>query len=354
MYIRMIKERKQPDIWSQRYAALVQRPWQLGFCCLVCGVALLFLGVALGGGTREHIVPVGTLVAGTIAAFVALGQLQVTRQRHEEQTKADLRRRITESFAKAVEQLGSDKLEVRLGGIYTLERIAHESADDYWPTMETLTAFVRERTRWKESDDNAVSGTVSRFYRSEPTQQFERGAPTDIAAVLTVINRRFSEDRIREADAGWRFDLRGVDFRHFVLRNAHLGRVFLTGAHLEGAFLNNAHLEEAILTNAHLEGAHLADAHLEKASLVGACLEGAYLADAHLEGAYLDNAHLSEVFFSGAHLNGAFLRGAHLNGVDLSRAIGVTQDQLDHSNGNEATVLPEGLDRPVRWMRVSK
>jgi hypothetical protein len=31
---------------------------------------------------------------------------------------ADRQRRITESFSKAVEQLSSDKLEVRLGGIY--------------------------------------------------------------------------------------------------------------------------------------------------------------------------------------------------------------------------------------------
>jgi hypothetical protein len=38
---------------------------------------------------------------------------------------------IIESFTKAVEQLGSDKLQVRLGGIYTLERITRESDVDY-------------------------------------------------------------------------------------------------------------------------------------------------------------------------------------------------------------------------------
>ena len=35
------------------------------------------------------------------------------------------------------------------GGIYTLERIAHDSLDDYWTVMETLTTFVRERAKWK-------------------------------------------------------------------------------------------------------------------------------------------------------------------------------------------------------------
>jgi len=31
---------------------------------------------------------------------------------------------ITDRYTKAVEQLGSDKLDVRIGGIYALERIA--------------------------------------------------------------------------------------------------------------------------------------------------------------------------------------------------------------------------------------
>jgi hypothetical protein len=34
---------------------------------------------------------------------------------------------ITDRFSKAIDQLGSDKLEIRLGGIYALERIAQES-----------------------------------------------------------------------------------------------------------------------------------------------------------------------------------------------------------------------------------
>ena len=72
--------------------------------------------------------------------------------RHFAQTDADRQRRITESFAKAVEQLGSDKLEVRLGGIYSLERISKESPDDYWTVMENLTAFVRERSRRNEAE----------------------------------------------------------------------------------------------------------------------------------------------------------------------------------------------------------
>ena len=54
---------------------------------------------------------------------------------------------ITERFTRAIEQLGSEKMAIRLGGIYALERIANDSDKDYWPIIETLTAYVRERAR---------------------------------------------------------------------------------------------------------------------------------------------------------------------------------------------------------------
>ena len=56
---------------------------------------------------------------------------------------------ITERFTRAVDQLGAiDQLgnpaiEIRLGGIYALKRIANESDKDYWSIMEILTAYVR-------------------------------------------------------------------------------------------------------------------------------------------------------------------------------------------------------------------
>src|SRR6202035_4853458 len=54
--------------------------------------------------------------------------------------------RTHERFAKAVEQLASDRsngsprTEARLGGIYALERLLGDSEHEYWPIMEVLTA----------------------------------------------------------------------------------------------------------------------------------------------------------------------------------------------------------------------
>jgi hypothetical protein len=81
--------------------------------------------------------------------------VQVTEQGH-----------ITERYTKAIELLGDDKLTVRLGGIYALERIATDSARDQWTIMEVLSAFVRdssdpiERFR-RSSQNNSTSVTLT-------------------------------------------------------------------------------------------------------------------------------------------------------------------------------------------------
>lgn len=63
---------------------------------------------------------------------------------------------ITDRFTKAINQLvetGPEKLAIRLGGIYALERIARDSERDHWPIMEILTAYVREHSPWKEEEE---------------------------------------------------------------------------------------------------------------------------------------------------------------------------------------------------------
>jgi len=183
------------------------------------------------------------LIYSGVPAAVAAVAAWIALIRHFAQTDADRQRRITESFSKAVEQLGSDRLEVRLGGIYSLERISKESPEDYWTVMENLTAFVRERSRRNEAErlqhsEQRVSrrayfrwleagqpdGRTAEFW-AEAVEEDEREPPaTDIVAVLTVIKRRSERSREREVNEGWRLDLSGAVLRGVDLLNAHLER----------------------------------------------------------------------------------------------------------------------------------
>jgi uncharacterized protein YjbI with pentapeptide repeats len=246
-----------------------------------------------------------------IGLYFTLKNLQLTQDRQ-----------ITEHYTRAVEQLGSDKLEVRLGAIYALERIAKDSERDHWPIMEILTAYVRENAPWKEGEQRAQEETLPS--ETQPTQNHPSlpKLATDIQAILTVVGRRTrtygqGEDQRLNLSAT---DLHGADLWAAHLEGAYLWDVHLEGAgltyaHLDGADLENAHLEEARLGDAHLEEAELGRTHLEGADLSDAHLEGAYLWITHLEGAWIENAHLEEARLYKAHLEGAYLRGAHLEGA---------------------------------------
>ena len=71
---------------------------------------------------------------------------------------------ITDRFTKAIEQLGNEKLEVRLGGIYSLERIAKESLEDHWPIVEVLTTFVREHAPLHQARQIAGKQSVAQMH----------------------------------------------------------------------------------------------------------------------------------------------------------------------------------------------
>ena len=41
-----------------------------------------------------------------------------------------------------------------------------------------------------------------------------------------------------------------------------------------------------------------------------------------------------------------------MQGADLMGATNLTQEQLDKANGDDRTVLPDGLTRPVHWAKA--
>ena len=157
---------------------------------------------------------------------VALKNVSVAQEGH-----------ITDRFTRAIEQLGDDKIEIRLGGIYALERIAKDSEKDHGPIMEVLTAYVRENAPRQE----------------ENTPNIPEKPPTDIQAILTVIGRRETTGNNRGND---RLNLSNTQLRGANLTGADLRRVDLTGANLSEAFLKGANLTGTELMAANLSHAY--------------------------------------------------------------------------------------------------
>ncbi|MBD1863549.1 MULTISPECIES: pentapeptide repeat-containing protein [Trichocoleus] len=217
-------------------------------------------------------------------------------------------KQITERFTKAIEQLASPNLAIRLGGIYALERIAKNSSkdsdDDHWIIMEVLATFVREPSSLEEPS-----------YKIDTTGEALR-LRTDIQAALTVIGRREIEK-----DKGF-LDLSNADIRGAALKEAKLQGVVLTGAKLQGVVLTGANLQKARLDKAKLQGAILIKTDLTEASLVQTDLRDAILLSADLRGANFINTSLQGSTLSGANLSGAkHLTEPQLKLSDTSRAI---------------------------------
>jgi uncharacterized protein YjbI with pentapeptide repeats len=173
---------------------------------------------------------------------------------------------LTERFTKAIEQLGSDNLSIRLGGIYALERIAKDSVRDHWTIMEVLSAFVRENASLKEDleEENA-----------EGEQQPQK-LRTDIQAALTVIGRRDSEKHPPNQSLDLsNSDIRGANLSESNLQGVNLKKANLQDVNFDRAYLQGAILKEANLKNANFYNTKLQETDLRKANLQEACFLGA-------------------------------------------------------------------------------
>ncbi|MEU0900156.1 hypothetical protein [Streptomyces massasporeus] len=102
-----------------------------------------------------------TLTAASLPGLAALGALPFTWMQVG-QASRELRisehNRITSRFNSAINNLGSQSLDVRLGGIYALERIMQDSARDHPTVVWVLAAFAQRHARpsaesLKEPDD---------------------------------------------------------------------------------------------------------------------------------------------------------------------------------------------------------
>jgi hypothetical protein len=80
-----------------------------------------------------------------VGVYLTWRQLQHTIQASQQQRELDRQGQLTERFSTAIDQLGNAELAVRLGGIYTLARIALRSPEDRTAVVEVLAAYVRER-----------------------------------------------------------------------------------------------------------------------------------------------------------------------------------------------------------------
>jgi membrane protein implicated in regulation of membrane protease activity len=210
-------------------------------------------------------------IATALTAVAALWFSAQSLRSTERQYTLSEQGQITDRFTKAVEQLGSDKTDVRLGGIYSLERLARDSPPDHGVIIEVLGAYVRTH-----------AAAAKACNPSAP--------PSDVQATITVLGRR-------EPQPFALIDLSDACLYAAILQDAYLERAFLPLANLSHANLAHANLSDAAMFNMDLTDAYLVDTDLESADLAGADLKGADLEGANLTGANLSGVNLANILY---------------------------------------------------------
>ncbi|MGW4849433.1 pentapeptide repeat-containing protein [Nocardia brasiliensis] len=297
----------------------------------------------------------------TIAAICALWFTSESLRATNSQYGLSQQTAVTDRFRLAAEQLASDKVDVRISGIYLLERLAKDSPTDHPTVFAVLSAFLR---------------THALARPSECMPSLQALPAIDVQTILTVLGRR----EVRHDDGHRPIDLRvvcmlGMDLTDAKLPHSDLSFASLMSANLTGANLTNANLasallyaarfNHAVLSGANLRGARGSNVKLAGADLSNANLQSADLSHADLTDANLTNANLttsalwtgslpdraaaypSDPRFTGTNLSGADLSGANLTGANLAGAnladTNLSRTNLTDISYNEFTRWPTGF-----------
>ncbi|GAA2463616.1 pentapeptide repeat-containing protein [Streptomyces macrosporus] len=272
-------------------------------------------------------------VAIFLGAYVTWRQVRVG----QEGLNATREGQVTDRFGLAVEQIGSDKPDVRIGGLYALWRVADHSKREREAVVSIMAAFLRTHLRWPPTEPGAPAPDAP--INSVPP--LETRAP-DAQVALTCLGVLCQG---REPE--W-LNLISTDLRRADCDGLHLQGVILDRACLEAASLFRVDLTRTSMAGAVLRHAELATSILRAARLVGADLRGARLVETDLEDADFTGADLREADLCRARaprtsLRRADLRLADLRGADLSTA-DLKEARLEGARASARTRWPEDFD----------
>jgi pentapeptide repeat protein len=178
-------------------------------------------------------------ITSAITAFTALAALVFTGLSLSTTEQGQ----FTDRYTTAMDQLGTlgeDHLQTRLGAVYALERLAHDSPRDQPTIVQVLSTFVRANLPQATPEAILLPFASPAPLPCPPVAVPPRSLSLDVQAALTVLGRRDNT-----SDDGAVTDL----------HNTCLTSVDLSHVNLAGADLDGVNLMGSDLTDTRLDGA---------------------------------------------------------------------------------------------------
>lgn len=405
--------------------------WLFGVGVVCWGVlfATLFLGILLGvydilsrlpelrkpginpADLRWSLLTLTALVAALGAVItlpVTLTRLHYTRRQTEDsrnQTILTEQGLITDRINNAVEALGTEKvvkvlgkdaegkditiektvpnMEVRIGAIHALARIARDNLNFHVQVMEILCAYIRENSPASSAvplempempaedvahPTHAWAAWENKLRAALQYLEDQIKPRSDIQTALSVLGRRTPAQQAREAGfpdpnadgmfvfaedfptlppdpkAGSDTDQakqeqsretieKQVEVKREEFRTWPGYRLDLRETNLQGYDLGQLDLRGARFDRAQMQGANLRRTQMQGAYLRAAQMQGADLTDAQMQGADLHNAQMQ-----GANLNDTQMQGADLYDAQMQGAF-LFDVQMQGANGLDSVDL---------------
>lgn len=239
-------------------------------------------------------IPLTALFAAIVGAVIA-GHGQSAKLR-ELKNAEDAN--VTERFTNALDQLATENENVRIGGIYALERIGHDSERD----RKTIVSILRTnlyRSEPKPTVTGSTSALIPTFTRTN-----------EVEAALAIALMRLRRPGERDELASYLIQgmsIEGADLSEAYLVNRWFTGVYLAETSFRGSDCREASFQATIIYRADFRNASLQATRFLNADLTEADFRMADLREADFRGAMLD-----DVDFRGANLRGAKLTGGQL------------------------------------------
>ncbi|MEU6259147.1 pentapeptide repeat-containing protein [Streptomyces sp. NPDC047043] len=298
-------------------------------------------------GFRTMVVAMGAAIVAGLGVWYTHQTLSHTRAKDREQAELTREGQVTERYVEAIKLLASQNMTQRIGGVYSLERIMHDSVKDHMTVVEVLAAFVRQQASAPTKGDPSYSLEGEDPYLTKE----------DVRAAMIVIGRRpdrWETGRLNLAGVMLQAaELNGLNFAKVCFDFAVLAAADLESTDLSSAELFKVNLSAARLHNATLPFAKLQKAKLERVNLTAADLSYGDFSDANLSGADLQSATLDGANFSGAVLNKSqmsdvSLEDTNLRGADLRHVTDLSITELCRAQLDTRTQLPGWLAADAR------
>jgi len=224
-------------------------------------------------------------------------------------------------------------LEVRIGSIYALERIAQDSHRDHIQVMEILCAYIREN-----APVTSLEPTEPEFFRAVPR--------TDIQTAISVIGRRNK----KQIDLEWLHEFR-LD-----LRNTDLSGVDFRGGDFSAAMFHSCRLEACLFDHCTLKGTHFSSSLLNFSTFSRAELKGTRF-DHAIINRPVGGGSLMPMSIHAGDIYGISIVGADLTAVDYlgeAKKMNLTFGSKDTKLNHELEFDRSGYSKQQREIRQLK